>query len=82
MIFVVRKLVEKAFEHQMKQYLIFVDLHKVYSVSREAMWPALRKFGVPDMLVDIIRSFYTSMGARIRVDGELLEEIEVNNGLR
>ena len=51
----VRQLVEKAFEHQMKQYLIFVDLHK--AVPREAMWIALRKLGVPDLLVDIIRSF-------------------------
>ena len=39
------------------------------------MWVALKKLGVPDLLVDIIR-------ARVRVDGELLEEIEVNNGLR
>ena len=83
MIFVVRQLVEKAFEHQTKQYLIFVDLRKGYdSAPREAMWVALRKLGVPDLLVDIIRSFHTSMEARIRVDGELLEEIEVNNGLR
>ena len=83
MIFVVRQLVEKALEHQTKQYLIFVDLHKAYdSVPREAMWAALRKLGASDMLVDIIRSFHTGMEARIRVDGELLEKIEVNNGLR
>ena len=82
MMFVVRQLVEKAFEHQSKQYLIFVDLRKVYSIPREAMWVVLRKLGVPDLLVDIIRSFHTNMKARIRVDGELLEEIEVNNGLR
>ena len=83
MIFVVRQLIEKAFEHQTKQYLIFVDLRKAYdSVPQEAMWVALRKLGVPDLLVNIIRSFHTNMEARIRVDGELLEEIEVNNGLR
>ena len=34
------------------------------------------------MLVDIIRSFHSHMKARVRVDGELLEEIEVENGLR
>ena len=44
MFFVVRQLVEKALEHQTKQYLIFVDLHKAYdSVLHEAMWVALRK---------------------------------------
>ena len=46
------------------------------------MWVVLRKHGVPDLLVDIIRSFHTSMEARIRVDGELLDQIEVNNDLR
>ena len=83
LIFVVRQLVKKAFEHQTKQYMIFVDLRKACdSVSREAMWIALKKLGVPDLLVDIIRFFHTNMEARIRVDGEILEEIEVNNGLR
>ena len=29
------------------------------------------------MLVDIVKSFHTNMGARISVDGKMLEEIEV-----
>ena len=37
---------------------------------------------MPDILIDIIRSFHDNVNASIRVDGELLEEIEVNNGLR
>ena len=66
MMFVVRQLVEKAFEQQSKKCLIFVDLRKAYdSVPREAMWIELRKLGVPDLLVDIIRSFHTNMKARI-----------------
>ena len=70
-------------EHQAKQFFIFVDLKKAYdSVSREALCLALKKLGVPDTLIDIIRSFHDNMNASIRVDGELLEEIEVNNGLR
>ena len=83
MLFVVRQLAEKAFEHHMKQHFIFIDLQKAYdSVPRAALWTALKKLGVPDLLVDIIRSFHSNMEARIRLDGELLEEIQVNNGLR
>ena len=60
-----------------------MDLRKAYdSVPREALWTALKKLGIPDVLVCIIKSFHTNMRARVRVDGELLEEIEVNNGLR
>ena len=83
MIFVVRQLAEKAVEHQAKQFFVFVDLRKAYdSVPREAMWMVLRKMGVPEVLVEIIKSFHSDMKARVRLDGELLEEIEVTNGLR
>ena len=83
MIFAVRQFAEKAIEHHTKQFLVFVDLWKAYdSVPREAMWCALRRLGVPDVLVDIVQSFHSNMVARIRVDGELLEEIGVSNGLR
>ena len=41
-----------------------------------------KKTGVPDILIDIIRLFHDNMNASIRVDGELLEEIEVNKCLR
>ena len=68
-------------EHQTKQYFIFVDLRKAYDSLRETLWTALRKRGVSNVLVGIIKSFHTNMRARVRVDGELLEEIEVNNKL-
>ena len=83
MLFVVRQLAEKAFEHHMKQHFIFVDLRKAYdSILLVELWTTLKKLGVPDLLVDIIWSFHSNMETRIRVDGELLEEIQVNNGLR
>ena len=83
MIFVVRQLAEKAIEHNSNQYLVFVDLHKAYdSVPRSALWIALQKLGVPDDLITLIKSFHQDMKARLRVDGEMLEEIEVANGLR
>ena len=37
---------------------------------------------MPDRVVDIIRSFHEGMKASIRINGELLEEIDVGNGLR
>ena len=59
--------------------MIFVDLKKAYdSVPREALWAALKKLGIPDQLVTIIRSFHENMKVKIR---ELLDEIEVENGL-
>ena len=80
MIFTVRQLVKKSWEHRAKTFLVFIDLRKAYdSIPREALWMALGKLGVP---VSMIRSFHHNMEAQIRLDNTLLEEIEVNNGLR
>ena len=79
MVFTIRQLTEEA---TAKQYLIFVDLKKAYdSVPREALWAALKKLGISDQLVTIIRSFHENMKAKIHVDGELLDEIEVAHTL-
>ena len=83
MIYAVRQLVEKSWEHQAKVWLVFIDLKKAYdSVPREALWMALEKLGVPEQLTDLIRSFHQGMKAKIRLEDEVLEEIEVNSGLR
>ena len=60
MIFMVRQLAEKAIEHQTKQYFVVVGLRKAHdSVPREELWTALKKLGVPDVLVCIINSHFT-----------------------
>lgn len=55
MIFVTCQLAEKAIEHQTKQFFEFMELHKAYdTVLREVLWGALKKLGVPDVLVEIV----------------------------
>ena len=70
--------VKKSCEHKSKVFFTFVDLKKAYdSVSREAMWLALNKLGVPHRFVE---SFHEETKVKIRLDG--VEEINVHNGLR
>ena len=62
---------------------MFVDLKKAFnSVPRTALWMALKKLGVPDQLVDIVKSFHEGMKARMRTKGDLLGTLDVENGLR
>ena len=83
MIFTVRQIIEKSWEHKTKSFLSFIYLKKAYdSVPRDAMWLALRKLGVPEKTVQLIRSFHSGMEANICVESELLEEISLENGLR
>ena len=58
-------------------------MKKAYDlVPCKALWETLGKLCVPQLLIDIISSFHENMKVRIHVDNELLEEIEVENGLQ
>ena len=83
MIFCVRQLVEKAIEHNTKLFLLFVDLRKAYdSVPRAALRRALQKYGVPDIMIELIRSLHDGMSATVTVGGGRSEPFSVRNGLR
>ena len=70
MIFTVRQLTEKVIEHRAR-FLVFVHLKKAYDlVPHEGLWAALEKLEIPEELIGIVRSFYESMKARIRVGGD------------
>ena len=77
-IFMVWQLTEKVIEHNTKPCFVFVNLHKAYdSVLLVALWIALRKLGVPEDVIKLVKSFQEDKKARVRVDGEL--EIKVTN---
>ncbi len=83
MVFAVRQLLEKSWEHRERLFITFVDLRKAYdSVPRETMWKVLVKLGVPEMMVRIIKSFHQDMMASLCVDGKLMDPITVAKGLR
>ena len=82
MVFCVRQLVEKAIEHNTKVFLLFVDLRKAYDlVPQSAMWLVLQKYGVPTVVVDLVRGLHENMEATVSVAGESAQ-IQVSNGLR
>ena len=82
-IFTVRHLVEKAFEHRVKLFCLFIDLRKAYdSVPRLALWRAMEILGIPPTLIAIVRSFHDGMEASVLAPGGETEPIQVRNGLR
>jgi len=83
MIFTARQLFEKSREHDDSLLALFVDLRKAYdSVSREGLWQVLRKYGVPPMMLSMIRSCHDGMTAVVRVSDGTTDSISVRNGLR
>ena len=74
---------EKTKEHRSKLFMLFVDLRKAYdSVPRQALWLVLQKYGIPPVLVNLIKSLHEGMTAEVRVDGATSPGIQVTNGLR
>ena len=50
---------EKTIEKDMKVYMAFVDLEKVYdNVSREKLWKVLDEYGVKGKLLRAIQALY------------------------
>ena len=83
MIFVARQLVEKAREHNSLLFVLFVDLKKAFdSVPRDALWQVLERFGVPPVLLAMIRSFHVDMRAAVTVKGRYSDSFAVKNGVR
>ena len=82
MTFVVRQLTEKAQEYRMKLFTTFIDLKRPMVQYSERLCVAMKKLGMPGVLIDIVRAFHEKMEARVRNGEEMLDEIEVTNGLR
>ena len=75
MIFVARQLVEKAREHGESLYVLFVGLPK------QALWKVLEKYGVPEKMLNVVKSFHEGMHAEVRVGSTETDRFEIRNGL-
>ena len=62
--------------------MFFVDLEKAFDkVPRKVLEWALRKKGIPEVLVRSVISLYEGEKTRVRVDSELSEEFEFKVGM-
>ena len=52
------------------------------TVPRKAMWLTIAKLGVPTSTIQLIQSFHQDMQATIQLDGNSLDAIAIENGLR
>ena len=60
----------------------FVDLEKaLHRVPKKLLEWAMRKKGIPEVLVRSVMSLYEGAGPRVRVDCELSEGFEVKVGI-
>ena len=83
LIFSTRQLLEKTIEHQSKLFMLFVDLRKAYdSVPRCALWKILEQYGVPEVMIGLLRSLHDGMEAEVTIGGCTSATFSVTNRLR
>ena len=68
MMFAIRWLQELARKKRNPLYVCFIDLTKAYdSVGRTLLWIVLARFGVPHIMISVIRQFHDGMRARVQL---------------
>ena len=81
-IFITRQVQENFLEGNRKLYWCFVDLEKAFDrVPREVVYWCLRKRGVPERLIGMIRSMYTGARTVVRTKCGKTDAFEVKVGL-
>ena len=78
-----RIIVEQSLEWNSPLYINFIDYEKAFdSVDRETLWKLLRHYGIPEKIVNIIRSSYDGMSCRVVHGGQLTNSFQVRTGVR
>ena len=81
-LYIVRQLQEKYLAAKRPLYFAFVDLEKAFDrVPRKVLWWAMRSLGVEEWAVRAVQSMYANARSRVRVNGQLSEEFDVQVGV-
>ena len=81
-VFILRRMQEEYLAKGKKLYMCFVDLEKAFDrVPRKVLEWAMRKKGIPEVLVRAVMSLYEGARTRVRVGSTTSDEFEVNVGV-
>jgi len=79
-IFTLRNIIEQCTEWQRQLYINFVDFEKAFdSIHRESVWRILRAYGIPQEIIQVIKSFYNNFTCRV---GNSKTSFSVQTGVR
>ena len=65
-------------------YLVFVDLKKAYDfVPRVILWLVLKKAGLPEKIINMLKNLHLNSVAKLRLDGVVIDDIiNLDSGLK
>ena len=73
---------EKHLIRKKKLYFAFLDLEKTFNrVPCSVLWWAMRKLGIDEWVVRLVKVMYDGANSRVRVNGCFSERFEVTVGV-
>jgi hypothetical protein len=82
-IFCIRQILEKKWEFNETVHQLFVDFKKAYdSVRREVLYNILIEFGIPMILVRLIKMCLNETYSKVRIGKHLSDNFPIHNGLK
>ena len=78
-----RIILEQSVEWQSPLYTTFIDFEKAFdSLNQEVMWKILDGYGIPEKIINLIRSSYDGYACRVIHEGSLSNPITIETGVK
>ena len=78
-----RILIEQSVEWRSPLFLLFVDFERAFdTIKQNSVWSCLKRRGVPQKIVDLIKSLYRDADCSVRFKGKLSRKFKINAGVR
>jgi hypothetical protein len=70
-------------EYQSTLYCSFIDFEKAFiSTKRENMWQAMKKFGTPIKIINLVQEMYREFSCWVEINGSFTETLSMRSGVR
>ena len=81
-IFILRQVQEKYLAMNLPLYFAFIDLEKAFDrVPREVIWWAMRKLGLEEWIINLVKAMYNNATSKVRINGTYSDPFEVKVGV-
>ena len=78
-----RIILEQSTELNTPLYANFIDYSKAFdSIDRSTLWKIMANYGIPDKLINLIKSMYKDSGGQILHKGKLTDFFSIVTGVR
>ena len=75
-------IIENAREFQKNIYFCFIDYVKALALWITTNWKILKKMGLPDCLICLLRNLYAGQEARVRTRDGTMDWFQIGKGIR